>query len=131
MPTRAFGERVQASNWLCREPSLHARNGSDQELQEFINSLVQHLGKSRMMSESNRSMLLPHISKQWNTFYTWVCSIHDAVDSDVAQAMMATLEKIFALHVGTHLGYLFLTCNDRGCLDELLTDLDIRLRAAV
>ena len=131
MSTRAFRVRIEASDWFCRDRSEHARNGSDQALQEFINSLVQRLGDSSIVPDRNRSMLLPHVSKQWNTFYTWVCSIHDAVDRDVGQAIIATLEKIVALHVGTHLGYLLLTCNDRGCLDEVMTDLDVRLRAAV
>ena len=78
-----------------------------------------------------RSMLRPHVMRHFERFRSWVGRIYDVADKQLARAIVEALEKIFALHCGTHLGYLMLTCLHDQCADELLARIDQLLSADV
>ena len=54
-----------------------------------------------------------------------------AAGAHFGDAIVSALEKIMALHAGTHLAYLYLTSKSRGNLDEALIAMDKTMTAGV
>ena len=105
--------------------------GLDQQLGAFIRNLREGLRMESPAPTSRRNMLLPHFLDHFERFRQWLCVIYDEADETLAHELLRCLEKIFALHCGNHLSYLFLTCSNRGCRDEHLMALDRELTAGV
>jgi len=105
--------------------------GADPQLYELIRTLRKDLDAESVALNLRRNMLLPHVSNSFQEFRQWLCAIYDEADSALAHEILRSLEKMFALHCGNHLAYLFLTCSNRGCLDERLSTLDRELTAGV
>lgn len=104
---------------------------SDSELSQLISGLRQHLDTEHLTALPSRNMLMPHVARHFEEFGNWLCAIYDQADETLAHAIASSVEKIFALHCGNHLAYLFLTCSNRGSLDAELLDLDVKLMAGV
>jgi hypothetical protein len=102
----------------------------DAELAEIMSQLAEKLDRdpSRIHSQV---MILPHVLRHFEDFQQWLSRIYDRADYRVASEIVSALYKVFALHCGTHLAYLYLTCANRGCLDESLLQMDRRLVADV
>jgi glycosyltransferase involved in cell wall biosynthesis len=103
----------------------------DVELSELISCLRQHRDPDHSMTLSPHNMLAPHVSRHFEEFGKWLCAIYDKADQTLAHNIASSLEKIFALHCGNHLSYLFLTCRNRGSLDAGLLEMDRELIAGV
>ena len=76
-------------------------------------------------------MVWPHASKHIGAFAEWVSSIYVEADKSLAVEISAAIEKIVALHCGTHLAYLFLTDAAKKRVDASLQRLDSMLMAGV
>jgi glycosyltransferase involved in cell wall biosynthesis len=119
-----------------RSMLLNAKNGGlrGQAIESELDDLMSHLAEevddvhSRAAS---KGMILPHLSGHLEDFQRWLCGIYGRADERVAGEIVGAIQKAFALHCGTHLAYFYLTCANRGCLDESLVELDRRLVAGV
>jgi glycosyltransferase involved in cell wall biosynthesis len=80
---------------------------------------------------SNRSMVLPHVTKHLEEFGDWMSGIYTEVDRALAGEIAAAVDKILALHCGTHMAYLFRTRAARQRVGERLQQLDTRMTAGV
>ena len=60
-------------------------------------------------SSTKANMILPHVMNHVERLQKWICAIYDIADRPLACDIATALEKVFALHSGTHLAYLFLT----------------------
>jgi hypothetical protein len=76
-------------------------------------------------------MISSHVLDHFELLQNWVCGIYDVADQAFGSAIVSALEKIMALHTGTHLAYLYLTSKSRGTLDEGLIAMDKTMTAGV
>jgi hypothetical protein len=91
--------------------------------------LSQQTGRSECSTKAN--MIWPHIEDHCERLHEWICDIYDVADSKLAEGIVTALEKMFALHSGTHLAYLYLTLRNDAKLDETLVALDSVMTAGV
>lgn len=129
LPLPAFLEQVREN--MSASPGVNSGVGIDPELREFIDELCASADINRNLLNRNSSMLLPHIRDHFEKFQRWVCYVHETAEESLAREIISALEKLFALHCGTHLGYLFLTCSGQQSRDEALFQMDQRLTAGV
>ena len=127
VPLAAFLAQVRET--MSTSPGQNAAIGIDPQLREFIGGLCASGDVKRDLP--NRSMLLPHTCDHFEKFQRWVCYVHETAEEGLAREILSTLEKLFALHCGTHLAYLFLTCSGQQNRDEALFQMDQRLTAGV
>ena len=101
------------------------------ELLEFMQRLSEHCQPMSSPLSVRANMIAPHIVNHFELLQNWVCGIYDVADQAFASDIVSALEKILALHAGTHLAYLYLTLRSRGKLDEVLIALDRTMTAGV
>lgn len=100
----------------------------DPEMRDFLKLIPVKAVDSNV---SERPMVWLHVAKHLEQFTAWVSSVYREADRDLAREIVDAWGKIFALHCGTHLGYLFMTRAARGDLDESLRHIDTWLTAGV
>ena len=100
-------------------------------MRNFIDEFCASADIERTPPTRNSSMLLPHLWEHFEKFQRWMCYVHETAEESLARDVVSGLEKLFALHCGTHLAYLFLTCSGQRHRDEALFQMDQRLTAGV
>jgi len=108
------------------EPRLASRH--DPALDAFLNKLEAGAGASRVVE---RSMIMPHVMKHFNRFQSWTSEVYDQADESLCNEILSAVEKIFALHAGNHLAYLYLTSLKRREMNLSLVEIDKTLVAGV
>jgi len=112
------------------EPALD-RKGLSSEFQDFMEQLSENCQTVNSRSATKANMIVPHVMDHVERLQNWICAIYDIADRRLACDIATALEKVFALHSGTHLAYLYLTLRNRGKLDEALITMDRILTAGV
>jgi glycosyltransferase involved in cell wall biosynthesis len=108
-----------------------AGESANPELLEFMQRLSEHCQPMSSALSVRANMVAPHIVNHFELLQNWVCGIYDVADQAFARDIVSALEKILALHAGTHLAYLYLTLRSHGKLDEGLIALDRTMTAGV
>lgn len=103
----------------------------DPQLREFVVKLDHRAVQARLRSRPQTSMLLPHVSRHVEAFQNWLSGIYRDVDVTLNEQVISSIEKIFALHAGNHLAYLYLTRREQKALDEALVEMDKTLTCGV
>lgn len=98
--------------------------GCDPKLVEFLAPLCRMVARTDTPSSIQRSMLFPHVSDHIVRFETWLRGIYPNQDETLNGQIVAAVEKIFALHCGNHLAYLYLTRMKLGSLDDALAEMN-------
>jgi len=112
----------KASGWESLNP----------ELSEFMQQLGERLqAMSARSGRQRNNMISSHVVDHFELLQNWVCGIYDVADRAFGSDIVSALEKILALHAGTHMAYLYLTLRSRGKLDEGLIALDRTMTAGV
>jgi glycosyltransferase involved in cell wall biosynthesis len=112
------------------EPALD-EEGLESEFQDFMQQLSKKRQTANSQSSTKTNMITPHVMAHVERLQNWICTIYDVADRHLADDIATALEKVFALHSGTHLAYLYLTLRNRGKLDEALITMDKTLTAGV
>jgi O-antigen biosynthesis protein len=131
LPVKELMEHFLA---LVSAPQAEAASdgeGLSDEFWEFMQHLSEHCQTMTSRSTTKANMILPHVMDHFERLRNWVCGIYDVADRHLAHDIASALEKLFALHSGTHLAYLYLTLRSRGKLDEALTAMDRAMTAGV
>lgn len=128
-PTMKLLQQLRAL--LCAGECEGQGGLADAELDEMISGLCETPNVQHAAYAPDTNMLAPHVLRHFDEFRNWLCAIYEEADEDLARSIVNGVEKIFALHCGNHLAYLFLTAANRGGLDESLSELDKRLGAGV
>ena len=131
LPTNEFTQRLLALLAAPQMGPCSAMESRDSELGEFMQHFSEY-GR-RMSSESitKANMIWPHFKDHCERLHQWICGIYDVTDRKLADEIVRALEKVFALHSGTHLAYMYLTLANRAKLDETLVSLDRVMIAGV
>ena len=119
---------------MFSHPQTEAASGWENlnpELLDFMQRLSEHCQPMSSRSAVQANMIAPHIVNHFELLQNWVCGIYDVADRALASDIVSALEKILALHAGTHLAYLYLTSRSSGKLDEALIALDRTMTAGV
>lgn len=107
------------------------REGLSFELRDFMQHLSEHYQMMSSRPDTKANMILPHIMDHLELLQKWICGIYDVADTYLARDIVSALEKVFALHCGTHLAYLYLTLRNRGKLDEAVIAMDGVMTAGI
>jgi O-antigen biosynthesis protein len=102
----------------------------DPQLSEFTKNLYRTVATSHA-SGIGHSMLLPHVSSHIERFEKWLRGIYYGTDEILSHGVVGAIEKIFALHSGNHLAYLYLTQRERGAVDTTLDQIDKTLISGI
>ena len=119
---------------MFSNPQTEAASGWENfnpELSDFMQRLSEHCQPMSSRSAVQANMVAPHIVNHFELLQNWICGIYDVADRAFASDIVSALEKILALHAGTHLAYLYLTSRSRGKLDDGLIALDKTMTAGV
>lgn len=120
---------------LCQSTIMGGNTESEEhqdvELGALLRALVAETAAHRSRPRGDCGMVWPHASKHIGAFAEWVSSIYVEADKSLAVEISAAIEKIVALHCGTHLAYLFLTDAAKKRVDASLQRLDSMLMAGV
>ena len=106
-------------------------SAGDPQLGEFVLSLSQIAAHTSRARGITQNMLLPHISRHIENLGAWLRGIYFEVDEILGREIVSAIEKIFALHSGNHLAYLYLTQRQHRTRDEALTQMDRILASGV
>lgn len=114
--------------------AVQSRNGTDREKQMFdpaLDSFVSRLSESTAPKQYDpgTNMIVPHVIQHLKLLKEFVSNAYPRIDQELANGIRECVEKIFALHSGTHLGYLYLA-KDRES-GSRLTELDRELVCGV
>ena len=101
------------------------------DLSEFVGQLSERWQHMSMRADGHKNMIAPHVVDHFELLQNWVCGIYDVADKALASAIVSALEKMLALHSGTHLAYLYLTSRSHRKLGEGLIALDKTMTAGV
>jgi glycosyltransferase involved in cell wall biosynthesis len=115
-----------ADNLLERESKRY-----DPQFRQFVLKLDHGAAQARLRSQPQTGMLLPHVSRHVEAFQNWLSGIYRDVDVVLNEQVVSSIEKIFALHAGNHLAYLYLTRRTQKALDEALVEMDKTLACGV
>jgi glycosyltransferase involved in cell wall biosynthesis len=119
---------------MFSDPQTEATSGGEGlhfELREFMQHLAEHCQIMSSRPDTRANMIFPHVMDHLELLQKWICGIYDVADRHLAHDIVSALEKLFALHSGTHLAYLYLTLRNRGKLDEALIAMDRAMTAGV
>lgn len=103
-----------------------SHNGSvDPALDDF----VRHLAASDTVSayQPNRNMIVPHLMQHFALLQEFLCGVYPQIDEILASDVRTCVTKIFALHSGTHLAYLYLAQSAGDHAIPVVRDLDRQL----
>jgi glycosyltransferase involved in cell wall biosynthesis len=108
----------------------------DPQLSKFVENLYRMLACTSLASGIGHSMLLPHVSSHIEKLEKWLRGIYYNIDEILSQEILgqevvSAIEKIFALHSGNHLAYLYLTERRLGAVDAPLARIDKTLMSGV
>jgi hypothetical protein len=104
----------------------------DNDLTEFVQALTAAINGEPIQYLHRENMLLPHFMHHLGLLETYVSQSHEVVDEIMVGELAGALHKLFALHSGTHLAYLYLTLSDRGSSkQQLLAELDAKLASDI
>jgi glycosyltransferase involved in cell wall biosynthesis len=131
LPVPELMDRVRACIEFGDENPQSPNEVMDPELRQFVLHLSNVVDGVKAEVAQDRRMILPHIVSQFEDFRDWLLPIYDGFDEQLLREVASAVEKIFALHCGTHLGYLYLTCKQRRHSNELMSRLDEILRSGV
>jgi glycosyltransferase involved in cell wall biosynthesis len=131
LPTRELMESVLTVLAAPYTKPYSAAEGLDPELREFMQQLSKHCHTMPSESSMKANMIWPHVMDHFERLREWICGIYDVADRKLASEVVRALEKVFALHSGTHMAYLYLTLATNAKLDETLTALDRVMIAGV
>jgi len=117
-----------------RQPGGRKADGS-RALDPDIRRLIEFLNSDSVAEgqgwRSSRSMVWPHVAKHLEEFEDWMSGIYTEVDRALGDEIATAVDKILALHCGTHMAYLFRTRAARQRVGERLQQLDRRMTAGV
>jgi glycosyltransferase involved in cell wall biosynthesis len=131
VPVGELMDQVRACIGLDSQNPTFRAEDVDPELRQFIQYLSKFVDGCGVGSATSRSMILPHILGQFDNFRNWFLFIYDVADEQLTREVTTVVEKIFALHCGTHLAYLYLTYRERSGPNEFMSLLDEHLRSGV
>jgi glycosyltransferase involved in cell wall biosynthesis len=131
LPTKDLMELFLKMFSAPQDEAASAWESVNPELLEFMQRLSEHCQPMSSRSAVQANMIAPHIVNHFALLQNWLCGIYDVADRAFASDVVSALEKILALHAGTHLAYLYLTSRSRGKLDEPLIALDRTMTAGV
>jgi glycosyltransferase involved in cell wall biosynthesis len=131
LPTRELTRRLLAIIAAPQTEPYLSPEGLDSELGELMQLLSEHRRTVRSQSSTKTNMIWPHMEDHCERLHEWICGVYDVADRKLAERIVTALEKVFALHSGTHLAYLYLTLRNDAKLDETLAALDSVMTAGV
>jgi hypothetical protein len=131
LSTRELMESVLTVLAAPHTKPYSAAEGLDPDLREFMQQLSKHCHTMPFESSMKANMIWPHVMDHFERLREWICGIYDVADRELASEIVRALEKVFALHSGTHMAYLYLTLGTNAKLDETLTVLDRVMIAGV
>jgi hypothetical protein len=131
LPVKELTDHFLAMLSTSQAEPASADEGSSSDLREFMRSLSENCQMANSGSATKANMIRPHVTDHVERFQNWIRTIYDVADSRLALDIARALERIFALHSGTHLAYLYLTLRNRAKLDEALIAMDRTLTAGV
>jgi hypothetical protein len=105
--------------------------GLDSELGTFMQELFERHGTVPSDSSKEANMILPHVLDHCERLHEWIYGIYDVADRNLGEDLFRAMEKVFAIHSGTHMAYLYLTQKGHSQLDETLVALDRSMTAGV
>ena len=112
---------------LEAQDRLAANNGFDR----FIRDLLEETGTAPISFAPERNMILPHFLHHFGLLETYASRIYETTDDNLVCDVAAALHKMIALHIGSHLAYLYLTLSRRGAVDQYLAKYDKELTAGI
>jgi len=131
LPTRELTQRLLAALATPQtEPDLPTA-GLDSELGKFMQGLSERHGAPPSESPVKANMIRPHVVDHCERLFEWICGIYDVADRKLAEDLVRALEKVFAIHSGSHMAYLYLTLRNHSEVDETLVALDSAMTAGV
>jgi len=77
------------------------------------------------------NMIVPHVMQHLDLLECFLSRVYDEIDEALAREIRDCLMKVFALHSGTHLAYLYLSQAAAGSASGAVTDLDQELARGV
>ena len=131
LPVKELTDHFLAMLSASQAEPILGGEGLSSEFQDFMRELSNNCQIANPRSSTKANMILPHVMNHVERLQKWICAIYDIADRPLACDIATALEKVFALHSGTHLAYLFLTLRNRGKLDEPLITMDRTLTAGV
>jgi glycosyltransferase involved in cell wall biosynthesis len=131
LPTRELTQRIMAVLATPQtEPHLSAA-GLDSELGTFMQELFERHGTVPSEGSKEANMIWPHVLDHCERLHEWIYGIYDVADRNLVEDIFRAMEKVFAIHSGTHMAYLYLTQKGHSQLDETLVALDRIMTAGV
>lgn len=103
----------------------------DRELEEFIQDLLQETGTAFASYAPKDNLILPHILDHLRLLEAYATEVYEIVDDNFVGDLLAAVYKIFALHSGANLAYLYLTLSRLGTADRYLINLDKALKVGI
>ncbi len=101
------------------------------ELRQLLGFLSNHDELRNQVPVERAAMVWPHVCKHIEGFGGWLRDIYTEADRSLAEGIASAIDKIIALHCGTHLAYLVMTRSSRQRLDDSLRQLDCQLTSGV
>lgn len=115
--------RLQAQV-LASNVSGPADTQVDPALDDFTRRLGGH---AAALYDPDRNMILPHLMQHLTLLQEFLSGVYPQIDQTLRSEIRACVIKMFALHSGTHLAYLYLVQSADGDGSHALHDLDREL----
>jgi glycosyltransferase involved in cell wall biosynthesis len=131
LPTKELTERLKTGSVSWQEEPRLAKDGLGSELGGDMRLLLEPYRRVPSEATMKANMIWPHVLDHCERMHEWICDIYEVADRKFAGDLVSGWEKMFALHSGTHMAYLYLTLQNRGELDESLIALDRAMTVGV
>lgn len=118
-PVPKFMDRLRAA--------VQARgvSSSDGQLDSALDEFIERLhGAAAVSYDPGKNMIVPHLLQHLNLLQEFLAGVYPRIDESLMSEIQLCIFKIFALHSGTHLGYLYLAQSAVSAGDPTLADLD-------
>src|SRR5579884_504857 len=93
-------------------------------LEQFIRNVCR---ATEAVYDPRTNMILPHVMRHLELLEMFLAGVYEQIDQAVATQIQECVIKIFALHSGTHLGYLYLSQSSAASPPPTLKQLDREL----
>jgi glycosyltransferase involved in cell wall biosynthesis len=109
--------------------AIHANEpAGDGALGEFVRRLC---GSDHVPYDAAGNMILPHVLQHLDLLSEFLTRVYPSVDDTLAAEINRCVIKIFALHSGTHLGYVYVSQTQRGAPTATVQQLDRELASGI